>query len=94
MVTVFSYFLTFLSQMFSINSSQLLLSFAVVLHSPPSISRSLLTQSPHHILSLPRLLFPSTLWASDLCQFFTSHYFHLTGPFNLLLTNFFFGRYG
>ena len=39
---------------------------AVVLHSPPILSRSLLTQSSHRILSLPYFLFPSTFWAPDL----------------------------
>ena len=43
---------------FSINSLQLLLSFAVVLQSPPPLSRSLLAQSSHRIICLPRLLFP------------------------------------
>jgi len=51
---------------FSINSLQLLLSFAVVLHSPPTPSRYLFTQSYHHILGLPRLRFPSTSWTSYL----------------------------
>ena len=60
---------------FSINSLQLLL-FAVVLHSPPTLSRSLLTQSSHRILGLPRLF-----WPSDLNQFFISHSFYMTSPF-------------
>ena len=47
---------------FSVNSLQLL--SAVVLHSPPTLSRSLLTQSFHPILGLPHLLVPSTIWAS------------------------------
>ena len=42
----------------SINSLQLLLSLTFVLHSPPTLSRSLLTQSSHRILGLPRLLSP------------------------------------
>ena len=46
---------------FSINSLQLLLSFAVVLHSSPSLSRSPLTQSFYRIIGLPRLLFPPLL---------------------------------
>ena len=53
---------------FSINSLQLL-SFAVVLHSPPTLSRSILTQSSHRILSIYRLLFLSTCWAADICHF-------------------------
>jgi len=40
------------------NSSYRLL-FAVVLQTPPILSRSLLTQSPSCIFGLPRLLFPS-----------------------------------
>ena len=66
---------------FYINSLQLRLPFAVVPHSPPTLSRSLLTQSSHRILCLPQLLFPSAFWASDLCQFFISHAFDITGPF-------------
>ena len=38
---------------FSINSLQLLLSFAVVLHSPPTLPRPLLMLSSHHIHGLP-----------------------------------------
>ena len=40
---------------FSVNSLQLLY-FAVVLHSPPTLSTSLLTQSSHRILGLPCLV--------------------------------------
>ena len=44
---------------FSVNSLQLLLSFAALLHSPPNLSRSLLTQFSRRILGLPRhLCFP------------------------------------
>ena len=53
-----SFFPNFSLAMFSINSLQLILSFAVVLHSPPTLSRSLLAQSSHRILHLPRLLSP------------------------------------
>ena len=49
---------------FSINSLQLL-SVTVVLHSHPTLSRSLLTQSSHRILCFPRLLIHSTFWASS-----------------------------
>ena len=45
---------------FSINSLQLL-SFAVVLHSPPTLSRSLFAQSSHPILALPHLPFLTSL---------------------------------
>ena len=48
--------------MFSFKSLQLLLSVAVVLHSPPTLSRPLLTQPSHCILGLPRLFFPSNFW--------------------------------
>ena len=68
MVTVVFFFIfSFLTSLttFSINRLQLL-SFAVVLHSPPTLLRSFLTQSSHHILSLPRLLFSSSFWESDL----------------------------
>ena len=67
-----SSFLSFLSSphlsciAFSITSLQLLLSFAVVLNSPPTFSRSLLTQSSHRIPGLPRLISPSTLKPSAL----------------------------
>ena len=58
---------------FSINSLQLFLSFAVVLHSPPTLSRSLLKQSSHRTLGLPRILFPSTFWASHLFASCSTH---------------------
>ena len=45
---------------FSITSVQLILAFAVVLHSPPTLSIPLSTQLSHRILGLPRLLSPST----------------------------------
>ena len=38
---------------FCVNSLQLLLSLAVVLHSPPTLSRSLLTQSSCRIIPTP-----------------------------------------
>ena len=95
MVTVI-FSLSFLSSphfsptVFSINSLQLLLTFAVVLHSPPNLSLSLLTQSSHHILGLLRLLFPSTFWASALFANFLSPILS-TCPahFSPLLTSFF-----
>ena len=49
--------LTFFLTTFSIYDLQLLLSFAVVPQSPPTLSRSLLTQSAHRILGFPRLFF-------------------------------------
>ena len=45
---------------FSINGLQLLLFFAFVLHSSPTLSRPLLTRSSHRILGLLRFLSPST----------------------------------
>ena len=66
----------------SLNSLQLLLSVAVLLHSPPTLSRSLLTHSSHRILGILRLLFPSTFWASVFfAEFSISHSFHMTSPF-------------
>ena len=62
---------------FSINSLQLI-SFAVVLHSLPTLFRSLLMQSSHHILVLTCLLFPSTFWASAAFANFSSP---VTSPF-------------
>ena len=53
------------------NSFYLLLLFSILLK---LISRSVLTESPHHILGLPRLLFPSTFWAS---KEISSPVFHL-----------------
>ena len=47
-------------------TSLLLLSAALVPHSPPTLSKSLLTQSSHRIIGLPRLPFPSTFWTSAL----------------------------
>ena len=75
MVTVFcSSFLSSLNSShtaFSTKSLYLLLYFAVVLHSP-SLSRSPLTQSSHRIIGLPRILIPSTFWASALFPNFSS----------------------
>ena len=65
---------------FSIPNLQLL-SLDVLLHSPPTHSRSLLAHSSHRILRLPRPLFPSTFWAPALLLFFISHSFHMFGPF-------------
>ena len=61
---------------FSITSLQLLPSFAFVLHSPPTLSRSLLTQSSHRILGVTRLLFPAIFCASVLFQ--TCHMIRIT----------------
>ena len=70
MVTIIFFFVfpQFYLTMFS-NSSLQLLSFAVVLHSPPRLTRPLLTKSSHCIFSLPCVLFPFTFRASDLCSF-------------------------
>ena len=57
---------------FSINRLKILLFFAVVLHSPSSLSKSLLTQSYHRIIGLPLLLFTSTFWTSALFANFSS----------------------
>ena len=66
---------------FSINCLHLLLSFAVALHSPPTLSRSLLTQSFHRILGLTRLPFPSTFYASELFVIFSNTNFFLIRSF-------------
>ena len=70
---------------FSINSLQLLLSFAVVLHSPPTLSRCLSTQSSHYILGLPRLLFPTTSWASALFVNFSSPHVRLISAYSSIV---------
>ena len=73
----------------SISNLQLLF-FAVVLHSPPTPSRSPLTQSSHRILGLPRLLFPSNFWTSYFFGNFSSTILSTCAAnFSLLLTNFF-----
>ena len=56
--------------------------------SPPCRCRSLLMQSSNQILLLSRLLFPSSFWASHLDQFFITHSFHMTGPFQSYLHQF------
>ena len=80
---------TFLS-LSSLSTVSNSLSFAVVFHSPPTFSRSLLTQTSHHILVLPCLLFPSTFLASAFNANFSSPFLS-TSPahFSLLLTSFF-----
>ena len=77
-----SFFPHFSLSTFSINSLHLL-SFPAVLYSYSSLSRSLITrsQSSLQIFFLPRFLFPSPFWVSDSCQFFISHSFHMTSPF-------------
>ena len=89
MVTIIFFFVfpQFYLTMFSNSSLQLLLSFAVVLHSPPRLTRPLLTKSSHCIFSLPCVLFPFTFRASDLHQFFVSPFLSTwLAHFNLLLT--------
>ena len=71
MVTIVIFPLHFSLTTFPINSLQLPY-FAVVLHPPPTLSRSLLTQSSHHILGLPHRLYPSTISASDIFISFSS----------------------
>ena len=74
---------------FFINSPQLLLSFAVVLHSSSTLSRHLLTQSSHHNLGFPRLLFPfHSLGICFLFQLLISHSIHMTSPFQPTLRQF------
>ena len=69
-------------------SVQLFLSFAVVLHSPPTLSRSLFTHSSLRILGFPRLLLPSAFRASDFfANIFISHSFFMTGLFQLTRPN-------
>ena len=79
---LYLFFPRFSLSTFSINSLHLL-SFPAVLHSYSSLSRSVLTrsQSSHQIFFLPRFLFPSPFSVSDSCQFFISHSFHMTSPF-------------
>ena len=76
---VFSFF-NFNLTTFSVNSLQLLLSCAAVLHSPPTSFASLLTQSSHRSLGFPRLPFLHFLdvWSLPV---FISRSFHVTGPF-------------
>ena len=86
---ILSFCLHFSLTAFSINNLQLL-SLAAVLRSPLTLSRSLLTQSSHHILGLSCLLFPSIFWASDVFATFLSPIISTQlAHFNLLLTNFF-----
>ena len=68
--------LTFLSlrSLSRVTISCLLLLFSILL--PPFTN--VLTQSSHLILNLHPLHFLSTF---SLCQFFTFHYFHMSGPF-------------
>ena len=73
---VFSFLSSFCRTMFSINSRQLL-SFAVILHSTPTLN-----------VVIPSLFrsssptFPSSFLATGLfCEFFISHSFHMTSPF-------------
>ena len=81
LVMVFCVFFPHFSlMMFSVSGLQIL-SFAVVLHSPPTLSRSLLTQSFHHILSLPRLLFPPPSVHLISASFSSPILSHMTGPF-------------
>ena len=74
MVTIIfssSFLSSLFSPTFSTNILQLLLSFAVVLHSPPTLSTPLLTQSSHRILGLPRLLSPplsGNLFSLPICH--------------------------
>ena len=61
-----------------------------LLHSPPTLSRSLLTQSSHHNLGLPRLLFPSIFLASaPFANIPTPIFSTCLAHFSLLHTTFF-----
>ena len=82
LVFPFPTFLSIRLSTFSINSLHLL-SFPAVLHSYFSLSRFLIarSQSSLQIFCLPRLLFLPPFWVSDSCQFFISHSFHITSPF-------------
>ena len=73
---------------FSTISVQLFLYFAIVLHSPPTLPRSLITQSSHRILGLPRLLSrPISGHLTSLPIFVISHSFYTTGPFQPTRSN-------
>ena len=53
-----------------------------LMFSPPTLSKSLLTQTSHHTLGLPCLLCPSTSWAPVLFTNFSSPIlFHMSGPY-------------
>ena len=69
-----SFSLSFLCLFFprSLSSLQLILSSAVVLHSPPHHSRPLLTLSSHRILGIPCLLFHTSFRICDLFASFSS----------------------
>ena len=66
------------------------ISFAVVIHFPPTLSRSLLMQSFHRSLGLPPSFFPTTFWASGV---FAKYSFPIVSTcpalFNLLLASLF-----
>ena len=65
---------------FCISSLQFILSDALFLHSSPSLSTSLLSNSPSQFQS--SLPFPlHFLSICSLCQFFISHTFRMTSPF-------------
>ena len=55
----------------AINSFKLFLSFALVLRSSSTTSRSFLARSSHRILDLPRLIFLFTFWPSYLFVIFS-----------------------
>ena len=77
----------------SIHSLQLLLHLPVVLHSPPNLSGSLLTQSSHCILGFPGPLFTSTFLAYALFANFLFPILSICpAHFSLLLTTFFLKR--
>ena len=63
---------------------------SIVLNSPPTLSRSLITQSSHFILGRPRLPFLSIFWASGLFVKLLSFPFlsKCSAHFSPLLTNY------
>ena len=77
---IFSSFLSYFSLTTSLStaSSSFYLLLLLVLYSQPKFSRSLLTQSSHRNLGFP---LSGHLIFVPVCQFFTSHSFHMTGPF-------------
>ena len=64
LISVFFFFDFFFSTCisFSVSSHQFLLSIALIIHSSPTHSRSLFTQSSHHDLGLLCLLSSTILW--------------------------------
>ena len=70
---------------FSINCLQLLLSVAGVLHSLPSLSRSLLTQSSHRVLVFLTSFSLHFLGICSVCAVFNSHSFQMSNHSSVCL---------